>query len=325
MDAPRPSPLRVLRAAQIPEPSAEAHPWLIEPLWSAGAVGLIGGAPKSGKTWLALELAVAVGSGCRCLGRFAVGRPGPVLVFAAEDAPHHLKHRIDGLAAVRGADFADLDVHLIIEHSLRLDRQADLERLRLTVAALRPALLILDPFVRLQRADENDARQVAAILSELRDLSRAARTAVALVHHVRKNAAHLPGQALRGSGDFWAWGDSNLYLARSRTGLELTVEHRAAPAPPPIPLRLAASAHHPDSRAAAAHLQVRPGPGAPPQPPPLADRILAALHHDRPTPHRSLRAALRVRDQTLTDALRSLEAAGRLARTAHGWSLSAPT
>ena len=79
MQAPRPSPLRVVRAAQIPEPSAEQHPWLIEPLWTSGAVGLIGGAPKSGKTWLALELAVAVGSGCRCLGHFAVGRPGTVL------------------------------------------------------------------------------------------------------------------------------------------------------------------------------------------------------------------------------------------------------
>ncbi len=311
------APLRVLRAAQIPEPSAEAHPWLVEPLWSAGAVGIIGGAPKTGKTWLALELAVAVGSGARCLGRFAVGRPGTVLVFAAEDAPHHLKHRIQGLAAARGADFDALDVHLIVEASLRLDRQQDLQRLRLTVAAHRPALLILDPFVRLQRADENDARQVAAILSELRDLSRAAGAAVALVHHVRKNGAQHPGQALRGSGDFWAWGDSNLYLARTRTdALMLTVEHRCAPAPPPISLKLAA-----DPSADGPHLQVLSGP---PAPPPLADRILAHLRHDRPTAHRCLRAALRVRDQTLSVALRSLEAQGRLSRSSHGWRLSAP-
>ena len=311
------APLRVLRAAQIPDPSAEAHPWLVEPLWSAGAVGMIGGAPKTGKTWLALELAVAVGSGTPCLGRFAVGRAGTVLVFAAEDAPHHLKHRIRGLAAARGADFDALDVHLIVESSLRLDRQEDLQRLRLTVAAHHPALLILDPFVRLQRADENDARQVASILSELRDLSRAAGAAVALVHHVRKNGAQHPGQALRGSGDFWAWGDSNLYLSRTRTdALQLTVEHRCAPAPPPISLKLAA-----DPAAGGPHLQVVSGP---PAPPPLADRILAHLRHDRPTAHRCLRAALRVRDQTLSDALRSLEAQGRLSRSAHGWRLSAP-
>ena len=240
-----------------------------------------------------------------------------MLVFAAEDAPHHLKHRIQGLAAARGADFDDLDVHLIVESSLRLDRQEDLQRLRLTVAAHRPVLLILDPFVRLQRADENDARQVAAILSELRDLSRAAGAAVALVHHVRKNGAQHPGQALRGSGDFWAWGDSNLYLSRTRTdALLLTVEHRCAPAPPPISLKLAA-----DPAASGPHLQVLSGQPAPPS---LPDRILAHLHHDQPTTHRSLRAALCVRDQTLSDALRSLEATGRLSRTARGWRLSAP-
>ena len=46
MPSPQPSPLRVVRAAQIPEPRPEEPPWLIEPLWSAGAVGVIGGAPK---------------------------------------------------------------------------------------------------------------------------------------------------------------------------------------------------------------------------------------------------------------------------------------
>ena len=62
----------------------------------------------------------------------------------------------------------------------------------------RRQLLILDPFVRPQRADENDARQVVAVRSALRELSRAGSIAVALVHHVRKNGAAVPGQALRG-------------------------------------------------------------------------------------------------------------------------------
>ena len=83
----------------------------------------------------------------------------------------------------------------------------------LTLASQRPKLLILDPFVRLQRADENDARQVAAILAALRELARTFNAAVLLVHHARKSGAAVPGQALRGSGDFWAWGDSNLYLS----------------------------------------------------------------------------------------------------------------
>ena len=37
--------------------------WLIDTLWGREAVGIIGGEPKCGKSFLALDLAVAVASG----------------------------------------------------------------------------------------------------------------------------------------------------------------------------------------------------------------------------------------------------------------------
>jgi len=326
--------LQVLRAAQIRERPADEPRWLIEPLWGAGAVGVIGGAPKSCKTWLALEMAVAVASGRPCLGRFPVPRPGPVLLFGAEDAPQQLKDRLQSLARARQADFLTLDVRLIVENSLRLDCAQDLQRLRLTLARHRPKLLVLDPYVRLQRADENDVRQVSAILSALRELSRTFEAAVALVHHARKNAAQLPGQALRGSGDFWAWGDSNLYIARKRDALLLTVEHRGAPSPPPLSLHLVArdaghdegqspvclqvhDAPSPAERGPSANVRSSSGPPAA-----LLPRILAYLAQAGPARHRTLRSALRIRDKRLSEALRGLEAAGRVARTSRGWTLS---
>jgi RecA-family ATPase len=71
---------------------------------------------------------------------------------------------------------------------------------------------------------------MAPLLGYLRRLQRELHVAVLLVHHVRKgSAAKRPGQALRGSSDLHGWGDSNLYLRRSRTHLLLSVEHRAAP------------------------------------------------------------------------------------------------
>ena len=180
---------------------------------------------------------------------------------------------------------------------------------------------MLDPYVRLQRADENDARQVSAILSALRELSRSFHTAVLLVHHARKNAARLPGQALRGSGDFWAWGDSNLYIARHRDGLLLTVEHRAAPSPPPIGLHLLTPEDGRDEEKTPLCLELR-DESSPPPSTPLAGRILVYLRDAGPTPHRSLRAALGVRTANLSDALRKLETSGRLTRTPHGWRLT---
>jgi RecA-family ATPase len=125
----------------------------------------------------------------------------------------------------------DLDLQVITAPSIRLDVETDRDRLEQTVAALRPTLLVLDPFVRLHRVDENVSAEVAPLLDFLRTLQRRYQTAVVLVHHARKGAAHLrAGQALRGSSELHAWGDSNLYLRRTGDSdqLALAIEHRAA-------------------------------------------------------------------------------------------------
>ena len=127
---------------------AEEHRWLIQDLWAAQAVGVVGGEPKCCKSFLALDMAVAVASGKPCLRRFPVADPGPVLLYAAEDALHVVRRRLDGIAAAAGIALAGLPVHVIIARSLRLDDEDDRARLQLTVDAIRPKLLILDPFVR---------------------------------------------------------------------------------------------------------------------------------------------------------------------------------
>ena len=77
--------------------------------------------------------------------------------------------------------------------------------------------VVLDPFVRLHRIDENVSGEVAPLLAYLRELQRRHAIAVTLVHHARKGAGTMrAGQALRGSSEFHAWGDSNLYLRRDR-------------------------------------------------------------------------------------------------------------
>ena len=58
-----PQPLQVLQVADVP-PEPEGQPaWLVEHLWARQAVGVLGGAPKTCKTFMALEMALAVASG----------------------------------------------------------------------------------------------------------------------------------------------------------------------------------------------------------------------------------------------------------------------
>jgi RecA-family ATPase len=206
--------LPVLPAHQLAAVAPERR-WLIDGLWAEQAVGIVGGEPKCCKSFLALGMAVAVATGTACLRRFAVPHPGRVLLFAAEDALHVVRQRLEGIAASASLPLTQLDVHVITAPVLRLDQEEDRQRLTATVAALQPKLLILDPFVRLHRVDENAAGEVAPLLAFLRELQRGFHLAIIVVHHARKGAARLrAGQALRGSSEFHAWGDSNLYMRR---------------------------------------------------------------------------------------------------------------
>src|SRR6202049_4469559 len=156
---------------------AEEHRWLVTGLWSEQAVGIVGGEPKCCKSFLALDLAVAVAAGVPCLRRFAVPRAGRVLLFAAEDALHIVRRRLEGISEAAGVALVNLDIQVITAPTVRLDLDADRRNLAETVARLRPRLLILDPFVRLHRIDENASGEGAALLAFLRAVARPPRVA----------------------------------------------------------------------------------------------------------------------------------------------------
>ncbi len=299
----------------------------MQKLWPRHAVGVVGGRPKSCKSWLGLDLAVSVSSSTPCLGRFAVDDPGPALVYLAEDALGAVRERLDGLCRHRGLDLAALDLFVVTAPSVRLDQPADQRRLDATVARFRPKLLLLDPLVRLHRLDENSSGDVSGLLGYLRELERRHAVAVVLVHHMSKRHRADLGQALRGSSDLHAWTDASLYLTRKPTSgnILLTVEHRSAQAPEPIEIRLVADS---DGGAHLAVLDVDAGGDAGDAEsagPPIAHRVLDTLGTaTAPLRRGELRQRLGVNNQRLGAALAELERAGQLDRTGHGWALREP-
>lgn len=304
------------RACELDAQPATAR-YLIDPLWGEEAVGVIGALPKSSKSWLTLEMAIAVATGTPCLGRFPVSRPGPVLLYAAEDSLAMVRERLEGLCRHRGVKFRDLEVHVITEPVIRLDRDEDRRRLSETVSRLQPRLLILDPLVRIcGRLDENVAGEVAAFLAYLRGLQRAHRLALILVHHARKAQVKgaSVGQALRGSGDIYAWVDTLLYLRRHKDGIDLHVEHRSAPSPEPIGIRLVVNSTE------APHLELTSAASREVSSP--ADRVLALLSQRRiPTTNEELRRLLKMRKERVIEIIATLEAAHQITRLPKGWVL----
>lgn len=304
----------ISRPHQLPKQHPDTQ-WLIDSLWAHQAVGIVGGEPKCCKSILALEIAVSVASGTHCLNHFQVCNKGPVLLFAAEDRSSIVRQRIEGLAAQKHLDFDKLNIFVIDTPSIRLDLTQDQQRLNQTVEKIRPQLLILDPFVRLHRVDENHAADVAPLLAFLRELQRRFDTAVLLVHHAKKAASSArAGQALRGSSELHAWGDSNLYLRRNYNTITLSIEHRAFPT------------------IEALCMEIQENDGNPlldiidQSPPPTANqnssasmRILQALQNaDHPLALRDLRSVCRIRTQTLCDTINLLLQLGKVNKSDDG-------
>ena len=306
------------RAGALPEVNEEER-WLIDGLWAHQGVGIVGGAPKCCKSWLGLDMAVSVASGTACLGRYHVSGQGGVLCYLAEDDTAVVKSRLRSISGARALNLNNLPIEIITAPALRLDQPKDQQRLAHTVRVLAPRLLLLDPFVRLHRIDENDAGQVSGVLAYLRALQREHHLAVVVVHHARKNGnVAAAGQALRGSSDFHAWGDSNLYLRRNRDALQLTVEHRAAPAPVPITLRLTSGV--------ATYLEVTDASdsnndGASTDR--LAPQVLAALRDATgPLSRATMRATLRIRNERLGETLTRLADSGAITRVGDAWTMA---
>lgn len=310
-----PLPVQHVAAAEAQgEPS-----WLVNGLWLEQGVGFLGGHPKSCKSWLALDIALSVASRTQVAGHFSVPRGAGVLVFTAEDSPPMVRSRFCGMAAARGIVLEEVPIHLVLQDCLRLESDRDQARLVATVEVLRPALLILDPFVRMTSIDENSAQEVSRVLAFLRGLQRSHSIAILVVHHVRKSAGGgNAGLALRGSGDFWAWSDTNLYLSRKQDRLQLAIEHRSAPTPESVALELCTD------RDAGPYLRLCDLPQAELSQRPLVERVLDALRIlGGPCRLDDLRAELRVRMQSLVDALRELEHGGHVHRDNGGWNLTA--
>lgn len=306
--------LPILRAHALSAQGPERQ-WLIHSVWARAAVGIIGGAPKCCKSWLGLDMAVSVASATPCLGRFPVECPGPALIFLAEDALVSVRARIEALCAQRGLAIDELDLYVITTPALRLDLHYDQVRLEATLATLKPRLLILDPLVRLHRRDENSAADIAALLGFVREMQRSYDVAIALVHHAGKKHHAQPGQALRGSSDLHAFGDSNAYLARRNGRLILSLEHRSAKSPEPVELRLASR-----SDGSQTHLEIAADNHAVPDVS-LAEHTLAFLQNLRqPLTRTAIRRRLKVNNQKLGEALDSLARDRLIARTPQGWT-----
>jgi hypothetical protein len=193
----------------------------VVPDWLVEGLTLFAGAPKIGKSWLVLEMALAVAAGGCCLGT-ASCEPGEVLYLALEDNRRRLQSRIRRL-------WGDL-------------REPAPERLHIAtqwpraneggIAALRDwakerplaRLIVIDVlamFKAMARGSDRTSLYEADYLTikELQALAAELGVAIVVVHHTRKSAGELdPFEKVSGTLGLSGAADTTIVLDRDQSG-----------------------------------------------------------------------------------------------------------
>lgn len=180
-----------VRASSPPKRS----PCLVHAVLRRGHIGLFSGKGKIGKSWLGMQLCVAVAAGVPWLG-FDVER-GNVLMLDPELDPRSLDQRFHKVCAAMGVGATKADER-ITRWSLRGVRKADgaaptfddvahdLRELRSFDMLPRLDLVFVDSMAALMTGDENSSRDVRSNFNTLLEVAELTGASVVCSHHQGK-------------------------------------------------------------------------------------------------------------------------------------------
>lgn len=181
-------------------------------------LSLLAGKPKIGKSFLALQVALAVAQGLPTLGGELACEGGDVLYCALEDTEPRLQRRIEKL----GLGWPD-ELELITELP-RLSAGGLAEIVDWIEHAGKPRLVIIDTLqlIRdLTKANDNGYAADYAALQALRSLASRHNVAIVVVHHLRKAEAEDPFDTVSGTLGLTGAPDAILIIARKGGGFTL--------------------------------------------------------------------------------------------------------
>lgn len=203
-----------------------------EPTWAVPGILPVGltilaGAPKVGKSWLALQIAQSVAAGGVVFGSKV--ESGPVLYLALEDPPRRLKERMAKQSWPNGlrADFMTVGSFY--------DRIGDLrngggERIAQHIERKGYRMVTIDTLSRAIFADQNDVRDMTNWLTPLQEMAHSKNCAIVMVDHHKKSGGFDPDAIadILGSTAKGAMVDTaiGLYRERGKPGAKMCITGR---------------------------------------------------------------------------------------------------
>ena len=170
-------------AAELLSSEFQRPPFLVDGLLLAGLT-MLGGRPKIGKSWLALQLVQAVGTGGAFLGQRV--EQGRCLYLALEDPPWRLAERM------KAQGWEDLAAQVDFQTVGSL-RAGGGEVLAGMIRGGEYRLVVVDTLSRALAGDQNDGQAMIAALTPLQEAAHAAKAAVVMVDHHNKLGAATSG------------------------------------------------------------------------------------------------------------------------------------
>ncbi|RKS77584.1 AAA domain-containing protein [Motilibacter peucedani] len=198
-DAPVVLPLPGLDMTRLDGPLPEPR-WLVENRIVRQSLTVLGAKPGVGKSWLSMDLAVALAAGRPWVG-IDIPQPMRVLYVDAENGDDIALERIQQL----GGTSTSLGGRLhYVTASIQLPAASGVARLRATIEWHQPDLVIVDTLASVAPLAEKDTENSSLFLAGVWHLARDHGAAMLLLHHLRKSLQGAPRDdpkdAFRGAG-----------------------------------------------------------------------------------------------------------------------------
>jgi RecA-family ATPase len=189
-------PFETFDASQWEGVPLEPRRWIAHNRIPVGEPGIMSGDGGTGKTKLALQLAVAIPASLQDWVGGVVEAEGPVIVFSAEEKLKEMHRRTLDIIDHRGLSFCDLKggLHFIcdtenpilgaVDRNGIVQPTTSLLRLEKTVAAIRPALVIIENAADVYAGNESDRPNVTRFMRGLLGrLTMPCESTVMLIQH----------------------------------------------------------------------------------------------------------------------------------------------
>lgn len=196
--------------------------WIIKGWLPRGSIALMVGKPHEGKSYLGLDLAVAVAASGQRFLKQPVRAHGPVLIVSTQDREPRLKQRLLRLCRGRGLtkqQMAALPIYFFVpEKPIHLEAVADIAALKAMVKSTLPVLVVLDLWTDFVGGkDENKPGVIGDATEPLREMKNKLGCTFLALCHSPKGQWHGGAADLtaRGSGHLEGSADTKLTLKKT--------------------------------------------------------------------------------------------------------------